>query len=119
MADSDEITAAKAQLRATAKERRAALTPEVRKGAALALAAHGLGFLPRPPPAGAIIGGFMPIGEEISPLPLMAQLRTRGYRLALPVMMGKNKPLEFRAYTGRSLFHPADSIEPPDPPGDP
>ena len=40
----------------------------------------------------------MPIGEEISPLPLMARLRASGYRLALPVMMGKGQPLQFRAY---------------------
>ena len=40
----------------------------------------------------------MPIGEEISPLPLMARLHDLGYPLALPVMMGKYAPLEFRRY---------------------
>jgi len=85
-------------LRATAKAVRARLEPGSRKAASQRLAELGLGFLDEPPHIGAVIGGFMPIGEEISPLPLMLRLHEQGYRLALPVMMGKGLPLEFRAY---------------------
>ncbi len=91
-------TLEKTALRIAAKANRAHLSPEFRQAASQAIAAHALDFLPQPPAAGAIIGGFMPIGEEISPLPLMARLRASGYRLALPVMMGKGQPLQFRAY---------------------
>ncbi len=95
------IAHAKATLRKTAKERRAALSAAERQTASAALAERGqdcLGFL-GPLPRGTLIGGFMPIGEEISPLPLMARLQAMGCMLALPVMMGKTAPLEFRAYT--------------------
>ncbi len=92
------IAHAKAALRKLAKERRAGLSSEVRQAASNALAVHGLEFL-GPLPPGTLIGGFMPIGEEISPLPLMARLHGMGCALALPVMMGKAAPLEFRSYT--------------------
>lgn len=94
----DPITDAKARLRVAAKTRRALLSPEARQIAGVAVAGLGLDFLPERPVAGAIVGGFMPIGEEISPLPLMARLHGEGYRLALPVMMGKAQPLQFRTY---------------------
>ena len=91
-------TAAKSELRARSKANRASLSADFRQSASQAIAAHALDFLPHAPMQGAVIGGFMPIGEEISPLPLMARLRASGYRLALPVMMGKGQPLQFRAY---------------------
>ena len=99
MPDPIPITTLKSTLRASAKARRAAIPVATRQAAAQAIAAHGLSFLPTPPQPGAIIGGFMPIGEEISPLPLMARLHAAGFRLALPVMVGKGQPLEFRDYT--------------------
>jgi 5-formyltetrahydrofolate cyclo-ligase len=98
MTETDEQTArTKAALRQTMKARRAALSAEERQTAGAALAAHGLDFL-GPLPAGTVIGGFMPIGEEISPLPLMARLHGVGCTLALPVMMGRAAPLTFRRY---------------------
>ena len=98
MTDSaEDMRRKKALLRIAAKAHRAALNPEARRDASAALAAHGLGFL-GPLPPGTIVGGFMPIGEEFSPLPLMARLHGMGCALALPVMMGKTAPLEFRAY---------------------
>jgi 5-formyltetrahydrofolate cyclo-ligase len=97
-APQDTIARAKADLRQSAKTARAALAPEARAEASAALAKLGLSFLP-PLTPGTIIGGFMPIDAEISPLPLMAQLQAQGCVLALPVMRGKTVPLEFRAYT--------------------
>jgi 5-formyltetrahydrofolate cyclo-ligase len=88
----------KSTLRSIVKALRAAIPPDARQAAAERIAAHGLAFLPVPPPPGSVIGGFMPIGEEISPLPLMLKLQAQGYALALPVMRGKSAPLEFRAY---------------------
>jgi 5-formyltetrahydrofolate cyclo-ligase len=98
MTETDEQTArTKAALRRTMKAHRAALTAEERQAASVALAARDLDFL-GPLPPGTLVGGFMPIGEEISPLLLMARLHAMGCALALPVMMGKTVPLEFRAY---------------------
>jgi len=93
-----DIVNAKVRLRAEAKKRRAELSPDVRQQASAAIAATELRFLTPPLQAGAIIAGFMPIGEEISPLPLMQKMAAQGFGLALPVMAGKNQPLEFRSY---------------------
>ena len=93
----DAITHAKAAQRKLAKEARAALGATARRDASAALAVGALDFL-GPLQAGTCVGGFMPIGEEISPLPLMARLRALGCELALPVMQGKAAPLEFRCY---------------------
>ena len=107
MTDAAAIMSAKAALRTQAKAARAALPATWRQAASLAIAASGLDFLPAMPKPGAIVGGFMPIGEEISPLPLMARLHAAGCRLALPVMMGKGKPLQFRAYVPGDRLVPA------------
>ena len=61
------------------------------------IAAHGIAFAGRSPPA--VVSGFLPIGQEIDPAPLMQRLAGEGYRLALPVMEGKGNPLVFRAWT--------------------
>jgi 5-formyltetrahydrofolate cyclo-ligase len=64
--------------------------------AGAALAAHGLGFLALAP--GAIVSGFAAIRDEIDPAALLARLAADGYRLALPVMQGKGRPLVFRQW---------------------
>lgn len=61
------------------------------------IARHGIAFAARPAPA--IVSGFLAIGEEIDPAPLMQRLLAEGYRLCLPVMEGKGKPLVFRAWS--------------------
>ena len=45
-----------------------------------------------------IVSGFSAIKDEIDAGPLLARLADEGYRLALPVMQGKGKPLLFRAW---------------------
>ncbi len=56
----------------------------------------------RLPPAAAaksgIVSGFSPIADEFRVWPLLRRLAGAGYRLALPVMQGKAKPLLFRAW---------------------
>ncbi len=44
------------------------------------------------------MSGFSPIRTEINPLPLLRRLAEAGARLALPVVVGKGKPLIMRAY---------------------
>jgi 5-formyltetrahydrofolate cyclo-ligase len=44
------------------------------------------------------VSGFLAIGEEIDPLPLMQRAAGEGLRLALPVMQGRGRPLIMRAW---------------------
>jgi 5-formyltetrahydrofolate cyclo-ligase len=60
-----------------------------------ALAAIGLDFLGREP---GVVSGFVPFADEIDVLPLMARLAGEGWRTALPVVVGRDKPLVFRAW---------------------
>jgi 5-formyltetrahydrofolate cyclo-ligase len=67
------------------------------------LAAYGLDFLKVSP--GAIVSGFAAIRDEINPAALMTWLHAEGFRLALPVMIGKGQPLLMRAWS------PGDAME--------
>ena len=51
------------------------------------------------------MSGFAAIRDELNPAELMAWLNEEGFRLALPVMVGKGKPLLMRAWT------PGDPME--------
>lgn len=61
------------------------------------IARQGIAFAGRPAPA--IVSGFLAIGDEIDPVPLMQRLIGETYSLCLPVMEGKGKPLVFRAWS--------------------
>ncbi len=49
-------------------------------------------------PAGSVVAGYWPLGDEIDPLPLMEALAQGGCRLALPVVTGPDEALEFRSW---------------------
>ncbi len=85
----------KAALRREALARRDALSPAVRVAAAEAIAARifPLEFKP-----GAIVSGYSPVRSELNPLPLMRKLAGAGAKLALPVVVGRGKPLIMRAW---------------------
>ena len=76
---------------------RAGLSAAQMARAAEALAAHGLAFLPGLA-ARAVVSGFASMPEELRAWPLLRRLHGEGYRLCLPVMQGKGKPLVFRAW---------------------
>ncbi|MDJ0389904.1 5-formyltetrahydrofolate cyclo-ligase [Roseomonas sp. E05] len=92
-ADPPPLAAAKAALRQSALAARGALDPQ---GAAEALAEVVLAAFP--PPRGAVIGGFWPMGEEIDIRPLMRRLEAAGHALALPVTPPRGQPLVFRRW---------------------
>ena len=48
---------------------------------------------------GTVVAGYWPLGDEIDPRPLMAALAKTGCVLALPVVMGREEVLVFRAWT--------------------
>jgi 5-formyltetrahydrofolate cyclo-ligase len=92
-----DILQAKRELRARMKAWRAGLPAAEMAGAADAIAAHGLAFLPGLA-AGAIVSGFASLPEELRAWPLLRRLHRDGCRLCLPVMQGKARPLLFRAW---------------------
>jgi 5-formyltetrahydrofolate cyclo-ligase len=49
-------------------------------------------------PEGAPVSGFWPIGSEIDLAPLLRALAARGHTVALPVVVGRDRPLDFRAW---------------------
>ncbi|TCZ63717.1 5-formyltetrahydrofolate cyclo-ligase [Roseicella aquatilis] len=60
------------------------------------LAAHVLAEMP--PPPGAVVAGFWPMGREIDIRPLLLALAERGHPIALPVTPKRGLPLLFRRW---------------------
>jgi 5-formyltetrahydrofolate cyclo-ligase len=89
------IDSQKAEIRKAATARRDALPAPERAAAAAAIAARPLAV---PIAPGAIVSGFSVLKSEINPVPLMRAFATAGARLALPVVMGKGRPLTMRAW---------------------
>ena len=89
-----DLQAAKKTLRARMIAGRAGCDP----AAGAALADHLLRDLP--PPAGAVVAGFWPIGSEIDIRGLLEGLYARGHPVALPETPSRGNPLIFR------LWHP-------------
>lgn len=55
-----------------------------------------------------LVAGYWPFPDEIDPRPLMLALGRQGRRLALPVVIERDRHLDFRAWT------PGDDLEPGD-----
>jgi len=86
---------AKAGLRREVLARRDALPAELRQVAAETIARREFPLDVGP---GVLVSGFSSIGSEMNPLPLMRRLAERGARLALPVVIGRGRPLALRAW---------------------
>lgn len=59
-----------------------------------------------PPPAGAVVAGFLPLAGEIDLRPLLLALIGRGHPVVLPVTPPRGEPLGFR------LWRPDDPMVP-------
>jgi 5-formyltetrahydrofolate cyclo-ligase len=59
-----------------------------------------------PMPMLGVVSGYMPIDDELDPLPLMGQLAARGLTCALPVVVGRDRPLLFREWTPGMAMQP-------------
>jgi 5-formyltetrahydrofolate cyclo-ligase len=109
----ESVLQKKAELRREAIARRDALPAEARQAAAEAIAARAFPLAVKP---GVIVSGFMPLKSEINPLPLMRKLAGEGARLALPVLVGRGKPLVMREWTfGEPLSAGVWGIREPEP----
>ena len=98
---STDMDFAKQALRARAMAARAGHDPAA--GGA-ALAAHVLRDLP--PPPGAIVSGFWPLGDEIDVRPLLYALRDRGHEIVLPITPTRGAPLTFGLWSPGDLLIP-------------
>lgn len=96
MTGSDPLANAKKALRAEAKSKRSEAFARHGTMATRKIAAHGLDFLKLGDSA--IVSGFAAIGDEFDPGPLLANLHREGFRLALPQMQGKGRPLILRVW---------------------
>ncbi len=83
-------------LRRRAQERRAAISPDCAQRAAQNIAR--LFFEHEITQDVHSVALYMPIRDEISPVPLLQQLHARGVGCALPIVQGADAPLKFRAY---------------------
>ena len=63
-----------------------------------------------------VVSGFHAFGDEINVLPLLARLARAGWETALPVVVAKGKPLEFRAWVPGAPLVPGrwDIPQPPE-----
>lgn len=104
---------AKCRLRRRMLETRRAAFRQRGRAAAAALAGHVLEVLGLDvrgggiaAPAGAVVAGYWPKGDELDTGPLLEALDAAGYACALPVVVGADKILAFRRW------RPAEALAP-------
>ncbi len=59
-----------------------------------------------PPPEGAVVSGFWPLGGEIDIRPLLETLHPRGHTIVLPVTPRRGLPLSFRVWRPGDVLLP-------------
>ncbi len=85
----------KAELRQLSLARRDGIPPDKRAAAAEAIAARPFPYQIKP---GLVVSAYSPMQSELNPVPLMRKLADAGATLALPVVVGRNKPLIMREW---------------------
>lgn len=85
----------KAELREVYLAKRDALPADARAAAADAVAAHPFPYQIKP---GMVISAYSPMRTELNPVPLMRKLADAGATLALPVVVGRGRPLLMREW---------------------
>jgi 5-formyltetrahydrofolate cyclo-ligase len=97
----NDIDAAKQAVRQATSARRQGLDAAA---AGHALANHVLRECP--PPPGAVVSGFWPLGEEIDLRPLLIALHERGNAVVLPVTPKRGQALTFRGWQPNDVMVP-------------
>jgi len=106
----------KARLRKTARLARQAAMAANGPAAATALAQHGGEFFDTITHDHPLkVAGYVPSGSEIDPRQLLSECRSRGWTVALPVVVKENAPLVFRTWLqGDTLTEGAYGIPVPE-----
>lgn len=86
----------KAELRQLSLAKRDAIPAEARAAAAEAIAARPFPYQIKP---GTVVSAYSPMQSELNPVPLMRKLADAGATLALPVVVGRGKPLIMREWS--------------------
>jgi 5-formyltetrahydrofolate cyclo-ligase len=111
----EDLIAVKRGLRATAMARRQSWAAAAERTTA-SLAARDQLLASVPLPAGCVVSGFWPMGEEIDTRPLLEALYARGHVIGLPVVVGRGQPLVFRRWQrGDSLMQASFGVMVPPP----
>ena len=105
----------KPELRAEALRRRAEAACRLGGAASVAVAERAASVLLGPHGAAGTVAGYWPLPDELDPWPLMERLGAEGRALALPRMVGRDRPLVFHAWApGAPLVRGAFKVmEPP------
>ena len=88
----------KSDLRRALRHRRKLAAETGGAAAALALRDHLLRRMAASWPSTGVVAGYWPMGDEMDVRPLLSALAERGLALALPVVVGPDRPLIFRAW---------------------
>ncbi len=99
------IAEAKRAARAFARQRRRAACEAAGPLAGEAAARNFLAAIE--PPPGCVVSGYWPLDDELDPRPLLEALHARGHVCGLPVVVGKGRPLVFRAWAPGQRLVPA------------
>ena len=92
-----DIAETKRQARSAASKRRAEAHETLKDKAGLMMAERGL-----PPGIGiasGVVSGFIPYKSEITTIPMLDRLHRDGWQTCLPIVIGMEEPLLFRAWT--------------------
>jgi 5-formyltetrahydrofolate cyclo-ligase len=116
MASSQDFRLEKAQLRAEALGRRSEMSALDRARAAVEATANALSRVPAfQSPDGRRIALVASFRDEIDTLPLARALWAKGALLALPVIVGRERPLLFRSWAEGAELQPAGAFRIPTP----
>ena len=85
----------KAELRQLSLAKRDAIPAEARAAAAVTIAERPFPYQIKP---GMVVSAYSPMQSELNPVPLMRKLADAGATLALPVVVGRGKPLIMREW---------------------
>ncbi|WP_299343580.1 5-formyltetrahydrofolate cyclo-ligase [uncultured Maritalea sp.] len=105
MSDTTDLSRAKSDMRDAAHQKRAALSPSFRAEAALAAAETFTASVPIK--SGQIVSLYWAIRDELSTEPLLVQLMDEGHQVCLPVVLGRDQPLEFRLWEAGQPLAPS------------